>query len=146
MVRLIYPMHRLFGLLRPLGGALTNPVSGDNWYFTNTAATTLTFNYPTNWVVSGISINSGANAFSIGGGTITLTGNITNNSSYATGNGNTISSALIVNSNVLITNTANGSLHLEETFPERELSVLHQQLLPADLLSLEVIGRDLAGP
>lgn len=85
---------------------ITNPSSGNAWIFANTTGVTLTNNFPADWVVGGIWINSGANLLALTGGTITLTGNITNSSTYTTGNGNVISSALIVNTNVLITNVS----------------------------------------
>ena len=76
------------------------PSSGYGWVFTNSLASSLTNNFSSGFNVGGMSFSSSAAALVINGGTVNLTGGITNNSLF----NQTISTALIVNTNVTFTN------------------------------------------
>ena len=76
------------------------PSSGFGWVFTNNVASSLTNNFSTGFNVGGMAFSSSATALVINGGTVNLTGGITNNSV----NNQTISTALIINTNVTFTN------------------------------------------
>ena len=78
------------------------PVSGDGWIFANTTGVALSNNFASGFSVGGITFATNAGADTIGNGTLTLTGGITNNSS----NNQTFGAALIINSNVTFTNGA----------------------------------------
>jgi autotransporter-associated beta strand protein len=67
------------GTMSTTGNWDTTPISGDSWNFTTSGTTSLTNDF-TAFTVAGMTFASGASAFTIGGNDISLSGDITNNS------------------------------------------------------------------
>ena len=117
------------GTTTPTTGGTSSPASGDALYFgTETTGTVTPNNDLTGVSFAGITFNSGASAFTIGGNTFTLTGGITNNSTsletfttssgaltqansqtYTLGGGITITNGLTITGGNNTTLTANGA-------------------------------------
>lgn len=91
--------------MNTVGNWDTLPVTADSWVFGTSATTTLNNDFGS-FTVNGITFNSGASAYTIGGNSISLAGNMVNNSS----NLQTVNLDMAMTATRTFTTNANGNL------------------------------------